>query len=564
MGYVIGAILLVIVISIILLIFRRKLYNSVDYYEEWKLQVMNRNVGAELSKMKGLNLKGDTKSKFDHWKEKWDQILQEDLSLIEEKLYEAEHSIDGFKFKSANTILTEIDERLEKVDGEIDEILKGLNLLIEVEGKIRKEEEKIRPRMIEAKSNLSKLSSKFDRGKPRFSEWFKQLEEQVTQYEKEIEEGNYEVGQSIVKELQTDLDHFEEELAIFPTLYERCKTELPNKLDYVLERYHEIQNKGYHVEHLQYDQELKNHYAQLLDCVNTLEKTGLADVAKTAETIEERISEMLKNIDSEEEDKAYIETKLPIYEQMLMRITAQFEKTKEEVETLKTSYYLEQEDSELYQNIEKEIVQNNENFKEFEYRIIKHQDAHTTLRSEMEAKLEQLEQLEEKHNQFKDNIKNLRKDELEARNQLEEMYTDLNELRRKLRLSNLPGIPNHIWILIEESQNKNEKVIEALEEQPLDMIDIQKRLSHADSALKEVSAQTDFMIDQAKLTEHVIQYANRYRSSYPILDAQLKEAERLFRAAEYELSLEKAATAIEEIEPGALKRIEKYQETTVS
>src|SRR5699024_9241640 len=140
----------------------------------------------------------------------------------------------------------------------------------------------------------------------------------------------------------------------------------------------------------------------------------------------------------------------------------------------------------------------------------------------------------------------------------------LNRTRRKLRTSNLPCIPTHIWEMMENAQANNEQVIESLQEQPLDMSDVQRKLVDSEQAIKDVTDKTNFVIDQAQLTEHVIQYANRYRTSFPILDAQLTESERLFHAADYELALEKAANAIEEIEPGALKRVEKYQEMVVS
>lgn len=71
--------------------------------------------------------------------------------------------------------------------------------------------------------------------------------------------------------------------------------------------------------------------------------------------------------------------------------------------------------------------------------------------------------------------------------------------------------------------------------------------------------QTEVMVDQARLTEQVIQYANRYRSKYPLLAAKLLEAENLFRSYEYEVALEQFAKALEEVEPGALKRIEEHQ-----
>lgn len=88
---------------------------------------------------------------------------------------------------------------------------------------------------------------------------------------------------------------------------------------------------------------------------------------------------------------------------------------------------------------------------------------------------------------------------------------------------------------------------------------VQHELTEAKRAINQLAEEVEISIDQANLTEHVIQYANRYRSSQPILAAKLKEAERLFRKYEYELALEKAAEAIEEIEPGALKEIERYQ-----
>ncbi|WBX82271.1 septation ring formation regulator EzrA [Virgibacillus salarius] len=91
--------------------------------------------------------------------------------------------------------------------------------------------------------------------------------------------------------------------------------------------------------------------------------------------------------------------------------------------------------------------------------------------------------------------------------------------------------------------------MKTLEKQPLDMAEVQQALNDAKNAVEYSMEQTDLMLEQAYLTEQVIQYANRYRSQYPLLAAKLAESERLFRNYEYELSLEHAAKAIEEVEP---------------
>src|SRR5699024_3649727 len=71
--------------------------------------------------------------------------------------------------------------------------------------------------------------------------------------------------------------------------------------------------------------------------------------------------------------------------------------------------------------------------------------AHTELRRLVETGLIQLEELEEKHNIFKKQNQSLRKDELIAKDKLMDMRNQINELKRRLRKSNVPGVPTYIW-----------------------------------------------------------------------------------------------------------------------
>src|SRR5690625_2868084 len=101
MEYVIGIILFIIALIIVALLLRKRHYDSVVYYESWKLDIMNRNVAQELSKVKELNLQGETKQNFEHWKDQWESILNEDLADVEELLYDTEHAADRYNFPSA-------------------------------------------------------------------------------------------------------------------------------------------------------------------------------------------------------------------------------------------------------------------------------------------------------------------------------------------------------------------------------------------------------------------------------------------------------------------------------
>src|SRR5699024_3912872 len=123
------------------------------------------------------------------------------------------------------------------------------------------------------------------------------------------------------------------------------------------------------------------------------------------------------------------------------------------------------------------------------------------------------------HNIFKEQIQSLRKDELIAKDKLVDMRNQINELNRRLRKSNIPGVPTYIWNVLEETEEKNNKVLKALEQQPLDTEAVHRSLSEADHSIEQAAEQIDVMLDQAYLTEQVIQYANRYRSRNPELAA---------------------------------------------
>src|SRR5699024_6834090 len=103
--YIIGAILLIITVFIVLLIFRKRIYDRVDALETWKIDVMNRNVASELTKLKELNLSGETQEKFEKWKARWEGIIAGELADVEELLYDAEESADRFLFPQANKTL---------------------------------------------------------------------------------------------------------------------------------------------------------------------------------------------------------------------------------------------------------------------------------------------------------------------------------------------------------------------------------------------------------------------------------------------------------------------------
>src|SRR5690625_4147164 len=119
MEIIIGIILAIIALIIIGLILRKRVYDNVDRLEAWKLDIMGRNVAAQLSQIKSLNLSGETQVKFEAWKERWDYIVSKELADIEEHLLDAEDAADRFMIPKGKKILKEAEETLNSVESSI-------------------------------------------------------------------------------------------------------------------------------------------------------------------------------------------------------------------------------------------------------------------------------------------------------------------------------------------------------------------------------------------------------------------------------------------------------------
>lgn len=562
--YIIGVILLIITLLIVGLILRKRIYDTVDRQEMWKMDIMNRNTAAELARIKGLNLSGETQEKFESWKERWEFIVASELPDVSEMLFEAEDAADRYRFPSARNIIQKVHEKLNTIEKDIERMLAELNELLESEKISREEIEELQPKLEELQQSIIENKDAYGKSDIRFAEAVSEIKEGPKIYDELVEAGNYIEAKEFVDQLQRKFFALEEEVNEFPELLQMCVEHLPSQLDELTSGIKTMEVEGYRINHLDLEQHIHNYHQRLLDCVEALEQGSVPEVKVIIAEMEEQISEIYELLEKEAIAKKYVETHIESYKQAVKELEGIFDETKAEVEISRKAYYFEDENMEKYLSLEKSITRASQNLDKLVIGVDDEEKAHSELRARLEKGDQELEELTNEHQIFKDKVQRLRKDERAANEQLMARRKEVSDLNRKVRQRNLPGIPDFIWSILETATKGNDQVMKALAKEPLDIGEVNHALEVATAAVDDATKQVDMMLDQAYLTEQVIQYANRYRSKYPLLAAKLSEAERLFRSYEYELSLEHAAQAIEEIEPGALKQIEANQVAMLS
>ena len=135
-------------------------------------------------------------------------------------------------------------------------------------------------------------------------------------------------------------------------------------------------------------------------------------------------------------------------------------------------------------------------------------------------------------------ITSMKDDETRAREQLATIEDLLKKSKYKLKDYKIPVIPSSYYIELSEAQDAIREIVKELEKKPIVIKILNIRVDTARDLVFKIYNKTNDMVKIVSLSEEMIVYGNRYRSSYEEIDIALTKAEELFRRGKYKESLD--------------------------
>jgi septation ring formation regulator len=548
--------LLITGVMIYIYTYRKRLYQEIERLESWKLTIMNRPVTDELSKVKQLNMTGQTEELFERWRNSWDEIVISQLPNIEEKLFDIEEFIDKHRYKKAKEMLRQAEQMLRKVEEEIQIILQELQELVGSEEKNRIEIEELKGSYRNIKKTLLAHRHTFGEAGQKLEQKVEEMQKKFQSFEELTKHGNYLDARKVVLSLRNELNTLSQMLKDIPELLTECQVVIPTQLAEILEGYQEMLEQGYILEHLQLEKEVEAKQQKITQYVEMIAELRVEEAKSGIVELKEDTETLYDLLEKEVLAYQYINAEMNNIEEKLHSLNDETRETKEETLFVQQSYRLSSEEIERYRQLEKQINQLIKRFALVRVKAVEKQTAYSLIKEELEELDSQVEAVKEQHLQFREMLQMLRKDELVAREKVNEMKKKMAEAMRLVKKSRLPGLPEAYKLQLDEAKDSLMRVALRLEEKPLNIEAVNQTLDEATALVQRIYDLTIEMLEQAELAEKVIQYGNRYRSRYRSVSEGLMEAELSFRSFEYELALEQAVATIEKVEPGAFQRIQ--------
>jgi septation ring formation regulator len=555
MAYFIGFFILLVALYIVGYLMKKKYYREMDRLEAWKIDLSNRPIPDEMSKVKQLNMTGQTEELFERWRNEWDDVVTVKLPNLEEYLFDAEEFTDRYRFKKAKAVQQEIAKKLHETEIQIKNILEELHELVGSEEKNRVEIEELKEVYRETKKQLLAHRHTFGKAEKSLEDGLKIIAGKFQEFAEKTESGNYLEAREVVLLIHSELGAIKDKMDLIPQLIIESQSMIPGQFATLREGYKEMVQTGYYLEHIEIDKEIGQLEEKLKGISRLIEEIEIEIADEQVKDIKDRLEVLFDFLEKEVESKHFVVKNEKITGETLAQVSKDYELLSEEVVHVQESYQVTDSDLEILRNLEKELATVYKQYGILVEKIKLNETAQSVISDELAEIKEQLDAILEEEQIFAQKLQALRKDELEARDKVKELTRKVSEAYRLIAKSNIPGLPNQYKYLLEDTNESIQNVIMQLEEKPLNVSALNQYLEIAVLTVEKLGTTTVELVENVLLAEKAIQYGNRYRSQYPSVAKGLTEAETLFRQFEYQEALEQAAATLEGIDPAALKKI---------
>lgn len=556
MDYILGAIVVVLIGIVLGFFFRKKHYGAVDQLEAWKIDIMNRPILEELSKIKQLNMTGETEEMFERWRKEWDAIITVHIPDVEELLFDAEEYIDKLRFNKSKEVQRKIEWKLKEIEGSIEKILEELNQLVGSEEKNRLEIEELKEAYRTSKKTLLAHRHTFGPAATRLEVLLEQVVDVFEEFEKATENGNYLKAREHVLKIKSLLQDLSKKMELIPNFLVEIQSSLPTQIEELKDGYKEMEEKGYILEHIQFEKNIQAIEKTLEAFREYIFKAEIKEIEDGMQELRESINVLYDLLEKEAVAKQFVNLHSERIQDELANVQYENDQLKTEISFVQQTYHISESELEAHRQTEKQLSLIMKRYELFKTKLEQNQTAFSVLADDMKEIEKTMSELRQEQQAFTSKLKALRKDEMEARETVQELKRKLSLSNRMIAKSNLPGLPIQYKEYLGEVKESLDDVQQKLDEKPLDMASVQIFLEKAVTTVDKFYEMTKEMIEQMYMAEKMIQYGNRYRSRYPRVADQLRSAEQKFMNFEYESAVEEAAAVLEEIEPGCLKKLE--------
>lgn len=552
--FLISLIIIALVIYLGVYLFKRHKAKQIEVYQAKVNEITENSLEKELAEISKLNLSGDSLTEFEKVDKDYREIVNRKLPEISELLNDLRELNQHYQFGRTNHELKDVDEKLSGTAAQFEKIKEELKNIRKITEEHQKAVEELSEKYKGLRKTLLAKSFSFGPSSDKLEEQLGELEQQFNDYTKLMESGDYVKSAKPLSDLQDATAEMEEKVEKIPPIFKNLKSVFPDQLKELNSAVDQLLKEKY-----VFHEDLKKKLADLQKMVDknfeNLKKVDLKNATKLDEKLTTDIDKVYDEIDQEYRARKVVEKNYNYYQDFVEHAERQEHELLIDLDRLSQNYELTHNEFEDAHDLQVQIQAIRKDFDNF----TKQRSEGVIYSDELKRQkdnIDKLTKIEKKQKKINDGVSNLWKEEKEAQKAVQGFDLEIHRMRRDVEKLNLPGLSREYTDYFFKVSDEIENLDDALGQIQINMDEITKALINTQSDLDVLGDKTKEIIDCATLSEEFLQYANRYRTRYPEVEEAYKKASQLFnKEYNYVDALDTISNAVEEVEPGAYKRI---------
>ena len=568
-----GLIILIIFIGFVLVVgyfvavlLRKRNEALLAALEERKEQLYNLPVNDEVEAVKNMHLIGQSQVAFREWNQKWVDLSLNSFADIENNLFEAEGYNNSFRFLKAKQAIRSIESQIELIDEDIKAIRQAL-------AELKEQEEKNSGRVVHALDmfeNLQKqVASDVDAYGPALPEIEKQSENIQVEFSQFVtlnSSGDPVEAAEILDTAENHIVALTHIVEKVPAIVTAVQKTLPDQLDDLESGHRKLLESGYHFTETDLEARFQQLHASLRDNLSNVASLELDNAIYENEQIQEEINALYDIFTREIESRKVVDKLVKALPGYLVHAKENNANLAAEVERLSKTFVSKDLNDHHLKELEAELTAQELVVEDALKDTSETQKAYSILQEELEAIEERLKEIEDDQVALSETFSKIEKDDANARQKVNIYANRLHGIKRYMDKRNLPGIPQSFLTIFFTASDNTEALLSELESDRVNIENANRLLDILTNDMTELEEETYRLVQNATLTEQLLQYSNRYRSFDDHVQAAFDEALYIFeREYDYPASFKVISDALELIEPGVTERfVTSYEKTRES
>ena len=526
-----------------------------------KQKLMTVPIADILFTLKNLNLTGQTKRTYETWQATWQTITRFRFPEIEAALVSAEQYTQRLNFVKGSQISNQASQLIEETKAEVDKIYTALQKLLDSEKKNREELEVLQERYASMRKDLLAHSFSFGEALESLEKRLSYLELDFTKFNTLTNEGDHLEAKEVLGRIEAEMQDFEQIVEEVPKYLKEIEEEYEDQVADLKEGYQKMVEEHYQFPKISIPSEIQKIEEIIAVAREHIKATELEEARQQLDKVAREIDQLYLVMETEYEAKAFVKRNRAQVERKLNQVLQSNRYVNIEVDRVSQNFVLANNEFNRVQDFAKQLEKEQEAVAYYSKALQNQQVPYSIVKEHYEIVLNTLKEIDENQLALVNTLTDLSQQEKSIRDGLDVFELDLRNMKRTIEKYHLPGLPKEYLELFFATSSRIEQLSQLMNRVKLDMTEITGLNQTIEDDVEKLDIMTEEIVDNAQLTEYMIQQANRYRLEHPEIDTAIQQSlEQFNHFYRYEESLAIIEKALNQVDPGSAQRVrDSYQ-----